>query len=196
MFSALKKLYDRVIELSAHPHASYYLFLLAFIESSFFPIPPDVMLLPMALSCREKAFKYALICLIGSVLGGIAGYAIGFYFFDLIGQSILNFYGFNDAFAEFQSFYNEYGGWFVAMAGMTPFPYKVITILSGIAQMNILEFFLSSIGSRGVRFFALAAIIWYFGPWIREFIEKYFAILTVLFFVILILGFALIKFIV
>ncbi|MBK67540.1 MAG: cytochrome B [Rickettsiales bacterium] len=193
---ALRKLYDKVIELSAHPHAVYYLFIISFLESSIFPIPPDVMLLPMCMANRKQAFKYAAICLLGSVLGGIAGYAIGFYLFDLIGASILNLYGFENSFIEFKQFYDEYGGWFVAMAGITPFPYKVITILSGIVEMNMIEFVISSIASRGLRFFALAGLLWYFGPWINRFIDKYFALLTVLFFVFLIGGFAIIEFVI
>lgn len=193
MITSLRKLYDKVIELSGHHYAIYILAAVSFTESFLFPIPPDVMLIPMILARRDKAFQIALICTIFSVLGGLGGYAIGYYFYDLIGATILALYGFDNAYTEFKSFYDEHGAFFVAMAGITPFPYKVITILSGIVQMDIMAFTASSAFARGVRFFMLATLLWYFGDQIKIFIEKHFGLLTILFFAFLIGGFLVLK---
>jgi membrane protein YqaA with SNARE-associated domain len=152
------------------------------------------MLIPMAIANRMKAWWYAAVATIGSVLGGLLGYAIGYFLFDLVGQPILGFYGYGDKFQEFAAQYNEYGAWIVFMAGLTPFPFKVITIASGTTSMNIFVFILASIVGRASRFFAVAALLYFFGQPIREFIERYFGILTVLFFVLLVGGFAAVKF--
>jgi membrane protein YqaA with SNARE-associated domain len=179
---------------AASERAPTALFWVSFIESSVFPIPPDVMLIPMAIANRLKAWWYATIATIGSVLGGLLGYAIGYFLFDMVGQPILSFYGYGDKFQEFAAQYNEYGAWIVFMAGLTPFPFKVITIASGTTSMNIFVFLLASIVGRASRFFAVAALLYFFGQPIREFIERYFGILTVLFFVLLVGGFAAVKF--
>lgn len=192
----MRSLYDWMMRQAASERAPTALFWVSFIESSVFPIPPDVMLIPMAIANRLKAWWYATIATIGSVLGGLLGYAIGYFLFDLIGQPILGFYGYGEKFTEFAAQYNEYGAWIVFMAGLTPFPFKVITIASGTTSMNIFVFVLASIVGRASRFFAVAALLYYFGQPIREFIERYFGILTVLFFVLLIGGFAAVKFLV
>ena len=190
----MRRLYDWTMNFAAHPHALWALFAVAFIESSVFPIPPDILLIPMVLACRERAWKIALVCTIGSVLGGMLGYAIGFFLFEQVGRPLLEFYGKADKFAEFQQMYNEWGAWVVAMAGLTPFPYKVITIASGVTGLNLFTFTLSSIGSRGLRFVLEAGLLWYFGDPIREFIEKYLSILVTATFVLLFGSFVALKY--
>jgi membrane protein YqaA with SNARE-associated domain len=190
----MRRLYDWIMELAASDRAPSALFWVSFIESSFFPIPPDVMLIPMAIANRAKAWWYATIATVGSVVGGLLGYVIGYLLFDLVGKPILNLYGYTDKFQEFAAQYNEYGAWIVFMAGLTPFPYKVITIASGTTSMNILLFVVASIAGRAGRFFAVAGLLYFFGQPIRTFIERYFGILTVLFFVLLLGGFAAVRF--
>ena len=183
------------MKLAEHEHALWALFLVAFIESSVFPIPPDILLIPMVLACREKAWKIAAVCTLGSVLGGIAGYGIGFFLFEQIGGPILDMYGKLEKFEEFQGMYNEHGAWVVAMAGLTPFPYKVITIASGVTALNIATFIIASIISRGIRFFLEAWLLWYFGDPIREFIDKYLGILLTIGFAVLVGGFVAVKYV-
>jgi membrane protein YqaA with SNARE-associated domain len=190
----LKRLYDRTIELSGHRHALWVLAAVAFIESSVFPIPPDVLIIPMVLAAREKAWKIAAICTIFSVIGGIAGYGIGYFLYETIGHPLLNFYGYGDKFAQFQGYYNEWGAWIVGGAGLTPFPYKVITIASGVTQLDPVVFTVASILSRGARFFLVAGLLWYFGQPIRIFIEAHLGKLTIAFFVLLLGGFVALKF--
>ncbi len=190
----LRRLYDWTLTFAIHRRAPWALAALAFMESSFFPIPPDVVLIPMVLADRRRAFWLALICTLASVAGGFFGYAIGYYLFELIGRPLVEFYGYGDQFARFTESYNAYGAWIVAAFGFTPFPYKVITIASGVAGLNIFVFALASIVSRGARFFLVAALLWYFGEPIRRFIEKYLGILTVLFFVILVGTFVAVKY--
>tara|TARA_A100001037_G_C14906335_1_gene525185 strand:- start:224 stop:802 length:579 start_codon:yes stop_codon:yes gene_type:complete len=189
----IRKLYDRVIGLAAHPQAIWWLALVSFAESSIFPIPPDVMIVPMVLSDRGAALRIAVVCTISSVLGGLAGYAIGYFFYDTIGARIVEFYGYASKFEEFRGTYAEYGAWIVAMAGLTPFPYKVITIASGVFSLDLIVFVVASLLSRGGRFGIEAALLWKFGEPIREFIEKRLEILSIVFVVLLFGGFALIK---
>lgn len=189
----LQLLYDRTIELSAHRHALWVLAAVAFIESSVFPIPPDVLIIPMVLAARDKAWKIAAVCTVFSVLGGLAGYGIGFFLFDTIGQPLLDFYGYGDKFAKFQGYYNEWGAWIVSGAGLTPFPYKVITIASGVTQLDPFVFTVASVLSRGARFFIVAGLLWYFGQPIRVFIEAHLGKLTIAFFVLLLGGFLALK---
>ena len=174
-------------------HALWILALVAFIESSVFPIPPDALLIPMVLAARRRAWLIAAICTVASVSGGMLGYAIGALLFEAIGQPILAFYGYLDKFAEFQARYNEWGAWIVFGAGLTPFPYKVITIASGVTQLDLVTFTIASILSRGLRFFFVAALLWYFGESIERFIERNLAWLTIAFFVLLLGGFVLLK---
>ena len=149
----LRSVYDWTMNFAAHRNALWALFIISFIESSVFPIPPDILLIPMILASREKAWKIALVCTIGSVLGGIAGYGIGFFLFEQFGRPLLEFYGKAGKFTEFQEMYNAWGAWVVAMAGLTPFPYKVITIASGVTALNRGTFIIASGVSRGLRFF-------------------------------------------
>ena len=189
----LRALYNWTMDLAGHRHANWALGAVSFIESSVFPIPPDVMLIPMVLARRHKALLIATICTVASVLGGLLGYAIGYYLFDPIGQPILNFYGYGEKFASFQSRYNEWGVWIVLIAGVTPFPYKVITIASGVTGLSLPVFLLASIVARGLRFAIVTALLWRFGEPIREFIERYLGILFTVFMVLLIGGFAAVK---
>lgn len=188
-----RRAYDWVLHWSETPYGPAALFLVAFIESSFFPIPPDVLLIALALGMPSKAFRFALMCTIGSVLGGMFGYVIGMAFFDLIGRPILEFYGAMGKFTEVQALYHEYGVWVVGIAGFTPIPYKVFTIASGVFDMNFPQFVVVSFFSRGARFFIVAGLIWKFGPAIKKFIDRYLDVLSIVFVIILVLGFIVVK---
>ena len=189
----LRLLYDRTMALAGHRHANWALAAVSFIESSVFPIPPDVMLIPMVLAQRHKALLIAIICTVASVLGGLLGYVIGLFLFDSIGMSILDFYAYGEKFASFQSRYNEWGVWIVLIAGLTPFPYKVITIASGVTGLSLPVFVIASIFARGARFAIVAALLWKFGESIQNFIERYLGILCTVFIALLIGGFAVVK---
>ena len=192
----LRRLYDWTIDLAAHPHALWALALIAFIESSVFPIPPDVILIPMVLAARDKAWKIAAVCTVASVIGGLAGYGIGHYLFEEVGRPMLAFYHYDAKFEAFQATYNEWGAWAVFIAGVTPFPYKVITILSGTTGLDLPVFMVSSVLARGLRFFIVAALLWKFGTPIRAFIEKRLGLLFVLFCLLLVGGFVVLKYLV
>lgn len=170
------------------------LFAVSFAESSFFPIPPDLFLIPMILSSPQKAWRLAGICTIASILGAILGYVIGWGFFETIAQPILSFYGKEQAFEKFQHIYNEYGWWIVLGAGFTPFPFKVITIASGVTGLNLPLFLLASLVSRAGRFYIVAGLLWKYGEKMRELIERYFGLLTLLAFVLLLGGFYAVKY--
>lgn len=189
----LRALYHWTLRQAASPYALWILALIAFIESSIFPIPPDILLIPMILAMRQRAWLLAGICTVASVVGGTAGYGIGALLYESIGQSILAFYGKQEAFDTFQGLYNEWGAWIVMMGGLTPFPYKVITIASGVTGLNLATFTLFSILARGMRFFLIAWLLWRFGEPIKAFIEKYLGLLTILFFLLLIAGFMVLK---
>ena len=168
----LRALYDWTMRLAAHRRASWVLAIVSFIESSVFPIPPDLLLIPMVLAERAKAWFYASICTAASVLGGLMGYLIGLLLFETVGRMLLDFYGYGAKFEQFAALYNEWGGWIVFIAGVTPFPYKVITIASGVTQLDLMVFVVASVLARGARFFAVAALLYLFGPPIRSFIER------------------------
>jgi membrane protein YqaA with SNARE-associated domain len=189
----IRSLYDWTMNLASHRHAGFALFLIALIESSVFPIPPDILLIPMIIAAPTKAWRYALICLVGSVLGGMIGYGIGFFLFETVGRPVLELYGYGAKFDQFRDYYNEWGAWAVLIAGVTPFPYKVITILSGVTALDPIVFTLASIAARGLRFFVIAALIWKFGPAIRDFIEKRLGLVFTIFIVGLVGGFAVLK---
>ena len=191
----LRRLYDYTMSLAASPYAVWALAAVAFVESSVFPIPPDVLLIPMILAARMRAFEFAFIATIASVLGGLAGYGIGWGLWEVVGQPILEFYGAMDKFVEFRAGYNEYGVLIVLIAGLTPFPYKVITIASGAFGMEIVPFMVASILARGGRFFVVSALLWRFGEPIRIFIEKYLGLLTIAFCILLVGGFVVLKYV-
>jgi membrane protein YqaA with SNARE-associated domain len=190
----IRRLYDWVMGLAAHPQAAVWLFVIAFMESSFFPIPPHIMLIPMVIAKRSEAWWYAAIVTIGSVLGGIAGYLIGYALFEQIGQPVLNFYGMEDKFTTFAKSYNDFGAWIVFTAGVTPFPYKVITIASGATGLNFWIFLAASVAARSLVFFVIAGLLFAFGRPIREFIEKRLALMFTIFLVLLFGGFVAIKY--
>ena len=191
----LRKLYDKVMDLADHPKALWILAIMSFTESSFFPIPPDVLLIPMVLAAPTRAWRIALVCSVSSLLGGIFGYMIGAYFFDLIGQPIVDFYHLQAQFEKFQTLYNEYGAIIVGVAGFSPIPYKVFTIASGVTNLDLTTFIVTSAISRSARFFLVAVLLWKFGEPIREFIEKRLGILTFLFCVFLVGAFVLLKYV-
>lgn len=191
----IRATYDWMMDRAASDRAPQALFAVSFIESSVFPIPPDVMLIPMCIADRARAWYFALLCTVASVLGGIAGYLIGYLAFDLLGRPLLDLYGYADKFEQFAGQYNEYGAWIVFFAGLTPFPYKVITIASGATSLNIVVFMLASIAARGLRFFAVAGLLYYFGQPIRSFIERRFGLLTFVFFALLVGGFVALKYV-
>ncbi|GJL87675.1 MAG: hypothetical protein DHS20C03_13840 [Minwuia thermotolerans] len=190
----LRRLYDWTLGLAAHRRATPALGFISFIESSVFPIPPDVMLIPMILADRQRAFRLALIATIFSVLGGFAGYAIGVFLYDQVAEPLIQLYGYGHAFTDFSEGYKEHGGWAVFVFGVTPFPYKVITIASGVTRLDLLTFLIASLAARGLRFFIVATLLWYFGEPIRAFIEKYLGPLFILFVVCLIGGFVAVRF--
>ncbi len=189
-----KELYEKVLKLAAHPHAEMWLFAVAFAESSFFPIPPDVLLIPMIIVNFDKAFRYALICTIGSVTGGIVGFMLGAYFYDTIGTSIISFYGMDGAFAKFSQWYAEYDVYIVGVAGFSPIPYKIFTIASGMLQADMTRFIIASAISRGARFFIIAWLLWRGGSSFKGWIEHNFKVITMVVSVILIVVIVLLKF--
>ena len=191
----IRRLYDWTISLSAHPRALWALAAVSFVESSFFPIPPDILMIPMILAAPSRAWIIALVATVASVLGGLFGYFIGAVLFDTLGQAIFDFYGKGDAVESFNQRFNDYGAWAVLIAGVTPFPYKVITIMSGWTGLSLPVFMVSSVVARGLRFFIVAGLLWKFGAPIRIFIEKYLGLLFTLFMVLLIGGFYLLKYV-
>jgi len=191
----MRRLYDWVLRWAYTPYGIPALFLLAFTESSFFPIPPDVLLIALALGMPSKAVRFATVCTIGSVIGGMFGYLIGMLFFDIIGVKILDFYGFLDKYTMVRDMYQRYDIWFVGVAGFTPIPYKVFTIAAGAFDMDFIRFVAASAVSRGARFFLVAGLIWKFGQPIKAFIDKYFNILSILFVILLLLGFIVLKYV-
>ncbi|MDG1728110.1 MAG: DedA family protein [Emcibacteraceae bacterium] len=191
----IQKLYDTTLELADHPKALWFLAIISFAESSFFPIPPDVLLLPMILAAPTRAWKIALVCSVSSVLGGIFGYIIGAYFFDVVGQPIVDFYHLQAQFERFSALYNDHGAIIVAVAGFSPIPYKVFTIASGVTNLDITTFIIASAVSRSARFFLVAALLWKFGEPIKEFVEKHLAKLALLFCVLLVGAFVMLKYI-
>ncbi len=189
----LRKLYDWVLSWADHPHAGLALWLLAFAEASFFPIPPDVLLIALCLSKPKRSFKWALICSIGSVVGGMAGYFLGYQFMTSIGEHILAFYHLTDKYLIVQHLYQKYDAWAVAVAGFTPIPYKLFTIAAGAFKISFITFVIASAISRSARFFLVAGTIYLFGPSVKEFLDKYFNLCTIVFTVLLIGGFLIIK---
>jgi membrane protein YqaA with SNARE-associated domain len=192
----IRRLYNWTMGLAERKNARLALFGVSFAESSFFPIPPDVLLIPMVLAQRSKAFALALWCTIASVLGGIAGYAIGHLLYDPVGLWLINLYGYGDKVEAFRGLYDSYGAWIVLTLGVTPIPYKLATIASGFAGYDLLLFVLFSFIARGFRFFGLAAILYYYGEPIRGFVERRLELLATLAFAVFVSGFVLVKYII
>jgi membrane protein YqaA with SNARE-associated domain len=191
----IRQIYDKSLIWVQSPSGIWALFLLAVAESSFFPIPPDIFLMVLCIAAPKKSFRYATICAVGSVLGGAIGYGLGLGFMDTLGVKILEWYGLQGKYEVVQDLYRQYDALAVGAAGFTPLPYKLFTITAGAFKINFVTFILVSIVSRSARFFLVAALIYKFGAPVRYFIERYFNILTILFFILLIGGFLLIKFI-
>ena len=185
----IRALYDWTLRMADHRHALWVLAFVSFIESSVFPIPPDVLMIPMILARPSRAWLIATVALVSSVLGGLLGYAIGAFAYQEIGQPILAALGKGDAMEAFSTRFNDFGFWAVLTAGVTPFPYKVITIMSGWTGMPLFTFVATSILARALRFFLVAALLWKFGAPIRDFIERRLGLLTILFVVLLFGGF-------
>jgi len=191
--SWVRQIYDRCLVWVQSPYGVWALFLIAVAESSFFPIPPDVFLMVLCMAVPAKSFRYAVVCSLGSVLGGMLGYGLGMGFMDTIGVKILAWYGLQDKYEVVQTLYRQYDALAVGAAGFTPLPYKLFTITAGAFKINFVTFVLVSIVSRAARFFLVAAFIYKFGAPVRHFIERYFNLLTILFFILLIGGFLLVK---
>ncbi len=190
----LRGVYDWTLRLAAHKRAEWALAGVSFVESSVFPIPPDVLLMPMVLADRSKAWRLATIATISSVIGGFLGYAIGYFLFEALGKPILEFYHVMSKYDELKLAFDEYGAWIIIMKGWTPIPYKFLTITSGALQFDLLAFTVASVISRSMRFFLVAGLLWAFGPPIRNFVEKRLGLMTTLFVVILVGGFVAIKY--
>jgi membrane protein YqaA with SNARE-associated domain len=174
----LRRFYDRILALAASPRAGWWLAAIAFAESSFFPVPPDALLIPMALARPREAWRFAAICTVASVTGGALGYLIGYAVFDQLARPLLDFYGYGERFAAFQALYAQYGLWVILIKGLTPIPYKIVTIASGAAKFDFLMFMAASLVTRGARFFLLAALLRAFGAPVREFIERRLTLVT------------------
>ena len=191
----IRSLYDWVIRLAGHPKALPALGVISFLESSVFPIPPDVMLIPMVLANRAKAFTIAAVCTVTSVVGGLLGYAIGYYAFETIGEWVVRTYHLEAGLEAFRAGFDKYGVWIILIKGLTPIPYKLVTIASGAAHFDLFTFVWASIVTRGARFFIVAALLWKFGEPIRTFVEKRLTLLTWLFLIALIGGFVAFRYI-
>ena len=190
----LRWIYDWIMGLASRRNSIWVLAAVAFIESSVFPIPPDILLIPMVLAARDRAWRFAAVCTIASVLGGLLGYVIGMFIYESAGLPLLELYGYAEKFDEFSGRYNEWGAWIVFIAGLTPFPYKVITIASGVTELNLVVFTVASVLARGLRFFIVAALLWWLGPPVREIIEKRLGLVTIIFCVLLLGGFIVAKY--
>jgi membrane protein YqaA with SNARE-associated domain len=190
----LRKLYNWVLDLAARPTAERWLAAISFMESSFFPIPPHAMLAPMCLARPDKALRFAFVCTLASVIGGLFGYAIGYYLFESVGTGILSLLGMSESFPKAQCYINEYGAQIILIKGATPIPFKLITISAGFAHMNLLTFVLASMASRAFQFFLVAGLFWKFGPPIKSFIDKYLGLVTAGFLIIVVGGFVALSF--
>lgn len=188
----LRRLYNWTLSLAQSPYALWALAAVAFMESSFFPIPPDIIMIPMIIAAPRRAFLIAGVATVASVLGGLFGYYIGAVLFDVIGQPIFDFYGKADAVAAFSEQFNAHGALVVLIAGVTFLPFKVITIMAGVTSMSLPVFIISAIIARALRFFIVAALLWKFGAPIRDFIEKRLGLMFIIFCVLLVGGFALV----
>lgn len=190
-----KRTYQWVLHWAKTPYAEMALFGIAFVESSFFPIPPDVLLIVLCLGHVEKCFRFAFLCSLGSVLGGMFGYAIGYFLMDSVGVWVLDQYGAHAKFDAVKNMYQEYGAWAVFIAGFSPLPYKVFTIASGVLELNLAQFTVASLVSRSLRFFCVWALpLYFFGPRIKPFLDRYFKYVAWAFPILVVLGFFVLKY--
>jgi membrane protein YqaA with SNARE-associated domain len=190
----LRRLYDSIIGFAGHRHALPTLAAVSFVESSVFPIPPDVLMIPMCLADRRRSLWIATVCTLASVAGGFLGYAIGFYAFEAVGQAIVAFYGLEAQLQEFRDAFAEYGWWIIVIKGATPIPYKLITIASGVAQFPLGAFAVASVISRGMRFYLVAGLLWWIGEPIRRFIEERLTLVTTVSAAVLVGGFVVVRY--
>jgi membrane protein YqaA with SNARE-associated domain len=188
-----RRLYDWTFRMAGHRHADYYLAVVSFAESSFFPIPPDVILIPMILARREQAWRIAAICTIASVLGSMLGYAIGMFLYESVGRWLIRIYGMADGIEGFRDTYRQWGAWIILIKGFTPIPFKLVTIASGIAGFNFPLFVLLATITRSARFFLIAALLKRYGAPVQAFIEKRLTLVTWAFLAVLAGGFALVA---
>jgi membrane protein YqaA with SNARE-associated domain len=191
----LQRAYSRVLALAIRPHAPWWLAGVAFAESSFFPVPPDALLIPMAMARPERAWRLALICTVSSVLGGILGYYIGYALFDVLAQPLIRAYHYEASFERFRETYAQWGLWVILIKGLTPIPYKIVTIASGAAKFNFGVFVAASVATRGARFFLVAGLLRVFGAPVKDFIERRLTLVTSLLALGIVLGFVILKFI-
>jgi len=192
----LRRLYNWTMEFAGHRHATRALATVSFTESSFFPIPPDVLLVPMVLANREKAWYYATVCTISSVIGGIFGYLIGWLLYDSVGLWLMNLYGYGTQVEAFRQAYAEWGTWIILIKGLTPIPYKIVTITSGFAGYDLFWFIVLSIITRAARFFLVAALLYQYGEPVRGFIEKRLELVTAGIAVIFVGGFVIARYVI
>lgn len=188
-----RRIYDTCMVWIQRPGGIWFLFGLAVAEASFFPLPPDVFLMALCIATPKRSFRYALLCTVGSVLGGVLGYGLGLFFMDSVGHQILAWYGLTEKYAAAQSLYRQYDAWAVGAAGLTPLPYKLFTLTAGAFRIDFVTFLAASVVSRAARFFLVAAFIYRYGAPIRTFIERYFNLLTIFFVILLALGYLAIK---
>ncbi|CAO3446021.1 hypothetical protein [Azospirillum argentinense] len=191
----LKPLYNRILKLSARKDAVWWMSAVSFAESSFFPLPPDIMLVPMCLAEPKKLWRYTNICALASLIGGMFGYAVGFYLFESIGRLIIDFYNAQESFQRFQDMFAEFGPWFLILKGITPIPYKLLTITAGFAHLDLTVFILCSIVARFSRFYMIAILLHFYGPQVRDIIEKRLMLVTTVLLVIIIGGLLSFKFV-
>ena len=192
----LRRLYDWTMGLASRPNALLALAAVSFAESSFFPIPPDAMIVPMVLARPDRAWRIALVATVASVLGGALGYAIGYYLFETLGHSLIQLYGYQAKFEAFKQAYNEWGLWIILIKGLTPIPYKLVTIASGAAAFDFPIFMLASIATRGLRFFIVAALLRRFGEPIRDFVERRLTLVATAFLLAVVGGFLIVRYVV
>lgn len=188
-----QRMYQWMLVKSKSRTAPKWLGAIAFAESSFFPLPPDILLIPMIIANRAKAWWYAFLCSINSIIGGLVGYAIGYYLFDSLGTSIINAYGLEESFTNFQDAFLKYGFWLIMLKGLTPIPFKLVTIASGATGLPLLEFVIASTISRSARFFMLTGATWYFGEQAKKFMDENFKLVSIGILATLILGFIAVK---
>ena len=187
-------MYRWAMRTAQHPQALKWLGVISFAESSFFPIPPDVVLAPMVLARRHQAFLIATICTVTSVAGGVFGWTIGYFLYDTLGAWLIRLYGLKQSADAYQAWYAEWGAWVILIKGLTPIPYKLVTIASGLAKFDIWIFIAASIVTRGLRFYLIAALLWKFGPPIQGFIEKRLNLVGWVFLIALVGGFVVVKY--
>ena len=190
----MSRVMDWVSKSSLSPQAKWILAFVAFTESIIFPLPPDLLLIPMALTQRKKAFYFAFICMVSSVVGGVGGYFLGYYFMDFIGMPIIDFYNLGREYILIKEWYDTYSAWAVAAAGLTPIPYKLCTLSAGAFEVNFWIFLIASTISRGLRFFAIAGLIYLFGERVRYFLEKRFDLILLATLILGIAGFVVLKY--